>query len=259
MRNDIKARRRGAAAAALLALAVLAPALGGCALLGPSYRPEPAALSLAQELESAGRFVGGRGYYGVLPPPEAAVSADGMREAIIFYPGGKVEPLAYLALWELVSRSGYAVYVPSMPLDLAVFKAGAAAALRKGLPAYDAWHIAGHSLGGAMAAEHIKKGDRDYRSLILLGSYPADKTDLSALPIAVLSIREEFGLPGGTEKALALRANLPPDHVFRMLEGGNHAQFGRYGAQEGDGSATIGPEEQAATAAAWIVEFLGGL
>lgn len=256
MRTTSKIRRRGAATAAL---ALAAFFLSGCALLGPSYRPEPVALSLADELALEGRFVSGRGYYGVLPPPDAALSPAGRREAVVFYPGGKVKPLAYLPLWELVSRAGYAVYVPSMPLDLAVFKIGAAASIRKALPAYDAWHIAGHSLGGAMAAEHIKKGDTDYKSLILLGSYPADKTDLSALPIAVLSIREELGLPGGTEKAMALRANLPPGHVFIMLPGGNHAQFGRYGVQKGDGEATISPEEQAATAAAWIVEFLRGL
>lgn len=256
MRTISRILGRGAATAAL---AMAALSLSGCALLGPSYRPEPVAANLADELALEGRFVSGRGYFGVLPPPEAALSAAGRREAVVFYPGGKVKPLAYLPLWELVSRAGYAVYAPSMPLDLAVFKIGAAASIRKALPPYEAWHIAGHSLGGAMAAEHIKKGETDYKSLILLGSYPADKTDLSALPIAVLSIREEFGLPGGTEKARALRANLPPGHVFIMLPGGNHAQFGRYGVQKGDGKATISPEEQAAAAAAWIVEFLRGL
>jgi len=256
MRTTSRIRPRGAATATA---ALAAFFLSGCALLGPSYRPEPVAASLADELALEGRFVNGRGYYGVLPPPEAALSAAGRREAVVFYPGGKVRPLSYLPLWELVSRAGYAVYVPIMPLDLAVFKVGAAASIRKALPAYEAWHIAGHSLGGAMAAEHIKKGDTDYKSLILLGSFPADETDLSALPIAVLSIREEFGLPGGTEKAMALRANLPPGHVFIMLPGGNHAQFGRYGVQKGDGMASISAEEQAATAAAWIVEFLRGL
>lgn len=216
-------------------------------------------LELREALEKEGRFVAGPGYYAVLPPADAGLSPAGRKEAIVFYPGGKVEPLAYLPLWELVSRSGYAVFVPEMPLDLAVFDVSAARKIRRENTGYEAWHIAGHSLGGAMAAEHVKKGDTDYSSLMFLGSYPADSTDLSGLSLSVLSIKEEFGLAGGLEKAEALRKQLPPGHVFRVLEGGNHAQFGRYGVQEGDGTATVAPERQAATAAGWIVEFLSGL
>jgi len=233
--------------------------LSGCALFGASYRPEPMVIEARQALEDQGRFQAGRGYYAVLPPADVGLSPAGKREAIIFYPGGKVEPLAYLPLWELVSRSGYAVFVPTMPLDLAVFDVTAARRVRREHGEYEAWHIAGHSLGGAMAAEHVKKGDTDYQSLMLLGSYPAESTDLSGLAIAVLSIKEEFGLEGGLEKARSLRKNLPPGHTFRLLYGGNHAQFGRYGIQGGDGTATITPEEQAATAAEWIIDFLSGL
>lgn len=231
----------------------------GCAFFGPSYRPEPIVPVLAEELSRTGRFERGEGYYAVLPPAERSLSPREKREAVVFYPGGKVEALAYLPLWERVSRSGYAVIVPVMPLDLAVFDSSAAARVRARYPDYEVWHLAGHSLGGAMAADYLKKAHPEYRSLILLGSYPPDGADLSATSLAVLSIREEFGFEGGMEKAESLRKNLPPDHAFMVLGGGNHAQFGRYGLQKGDGQARIGPEEQTAIAAALIEDFLARL
>jgi hypothetical protein len=41
----------------------------------------------------------------------------------------------------------------------------------------------------------------------------------------------------------ASRANLPPDATFTVVEGGTHAQFGAYGLQPGDGTATISDGE----------------
>lgn len=40
------------------------------------------------------------------------------------------------------------------------------------------------------------------------------------------------------------RENLPEDFVEVVIEGGNHAYFGVYGAQDGDGEAGITNEEQ---------------
>ena len=40
-----------------------------------------------------------------------------------------------------------------------------------------------------------------------------------------------------------------------MIEGGNHAGFGSYGAQRGDGTATISAQEQQDQAAQAIVAF----
>ena len=40
-----------------------------------------------------------------------------------------------------------------------------------------------------------------------------------------------------------------------MIDGGNHAQFGDYGEQDGDGKATITPEEQQRQTAEEIVNF----
>ena len=226
-------------------------------------------LDLADQLHSQQRLEQSRKLYTILPPgaqppgqvrgqtPGQTLSPSGKREAIIFYPGGKVRPLAYLPLWEAVARAGYTVFVPTMPLDLAVFGVGAAARIRAEHPEFEVWHLAGHSLGGAMAAEHLKKNNRGFRSLILLGSYPA--SDLSGIDLAALSIKEERGLEGGLQKAEETRDLLPAGASFKIMPGANHAQFGRYGIQKGDGTALLSPEAQTALTTLWVLEFLRGL
>lgn len=42
---------------------------------------------------------------------------------------------------------------------------------------------------------------------------------------------------------------LPPGTIREVIQGGNHAQFGDYGPQPGDGTATIPAEEQQQQAA----------
>ena len=39
-------------------------------------------------------------------------------------------------------------------------------------------------------------------------------------------------------------SNFPEDVIEEIIEGGNHANYGHYGAQDGDGEADITREEQ---------------
>ena len=48
------------------------------------------------------------------------------------------------------------------------------------------------------------------------------------------------------EEIEASRGLLPPDAEFVRIDGGNHGQFGWYGAQRGDNEATIARQEQQA-------------
>lgn len=47
-----------------------------------------------------------------------------------------------------------------------------------------------------------------------------------------------------TESVQENRSLLPDNHKEIIIEGGNHAQFGNYGEQAGDGDATVSTEEQ---------------
>ena len=51
------------------------------------------------------------------------------------------------------------------------------------------------------------------------------------------------------------RENIAP-YTEKVIIGGNHAYFGMYGEQKGDGTATITNEKQIRTTADYIVQFI---
>ncbi len=160
----------------------------------------------------------------------------------IFYPGGKVEAEAYAPVLLTLAESGYLVVNVPMPLNLAVFGVDKAADVIADYPQIKVWVIGGHSLGGSMAASYAFNNPDDVAGLILWGSYPPDSNNFSASDLIVLSVYgSEDGDTDGIEAAASL---LPATTIWARIEGGNHAQFGNYGEQEGDGQATISITEQ---------------
>lgn len=161
---------------------------------------------------------------------------------LIFYPGGKVEAAAYAPLLQACAQQGILCALVRMPANLAVLDSNAADGLQQTFPEITDWYIAGHSLGGAMAASYAAAHGEDFAGLILLAAYSTK--DLTETSLRVLSIY-------GTEDGILNRdsyaenwANLPANTTELILEGGCHAQFGSYGPQEGDGTPTISGEEQ---------------
>lgn len=161
---------------------------------------------------------------------------------LIFYPGGKVEHTAYAPLLQACGEKGLLCALVRMPSNLAVLDANAADGLREAHPEVTTWYIAGHFLGGAMAANYAAAHTEDLAGLILLAAYSAKS--LTQTPLRVLSI---YGSEDGVMNRDSYekdRANLPADTVEVILEGGCHAQFGSYSPQDGDGTPTISGEEQ---------------
>lgn len=171
--------------------------------------------------------------------------------AVIFYPGGKVEALAYIPLMERCAQEGVLAVLMPMPFNLAVLAKDAAESIPELFPEVEHWYMAGHSLGGSMAASFT--ADHDWvEGLILLAAYSTE--DVSGIP--VLSI---YGSADGVldmEKYEKYRANLPGDLTQIVIQGGNHAGFGLYGTQKGDGEATISNAEQIAQTAQAIAAFV---
>jgi pimeloyl-ACP methyl ester carboxylesterase len=151
------------------------------------------------------------------------------------------------------------VAIVRMPLDLAVLGKGRGLAVPALVPAVGRWVIGGHSLGGAMAADLVHGRPGTFAGLVLLAAYPPGGASIAATGLPVLSIAGTRDGVVDREKLDGSRALLPPTARFVAIEGGNHAQFGDYGPQKGDGEATIGREAQLDAAAAGIVRFLGEL
>lgn len=163
---------------------------------------------------------------------------------LIFYPGGRVDPKAYSPLANELARSGYQVVIVPMPLNLAIFGSYQAAKVMEKYPEVTEWVIAGHSLGGAMAAHYIHDHPDELSGLILLASYPAKNDDLSSIKIKVLSISGTNDGLATPEKIESFQEYLPDDTQWLVISGANHAQFGWYGEQSGDLPAEISREEQ---------------
>ena len=162
---------------------------------------------------------------------------------VIFYPGGKVEAEAYAPILKEISRRGLDTYLLYVPRDLAILNTDAALNVMDTRTETEAWVLAGHSLGGVAAAKMTSEDTRVV-GLSLWASYPSGSVDLSDSTIAVQSLV-------GTEDAVVNWENwetsseqLPESTDWIQIEGGNHSQFGDYGLQEGDGTATISPEAQ---------------
>ena len=109
-------------------------------------------------------------------------------------------------------------------------------------PATPYYRDAVAACGGIPVQATLPEVSTDFDGLILLGSYST--ADLSGSGLAVLSV---YGSEDGVmnrEKYDGYRPNLPEGFTETVIEGGNHAYFGAYGEQEGDGTATVTPAEQ---------------
>ena len=168
--------------------------------------------------------------------------------AFIFYPGAKVEAIAYLPLLEKIKEAtGMACILVEMPLNMAIFDSDAADKIIEAYPEYETWYIGGHSMGGAMASDYASKNPDKVKGLILMGAYiygdyPAQKA---------LTIYGTFNAN--------LEENINYTENIVIIDGGNHAQFGNYGRQKGDPDATITAEEQQKQTVEAIVKFISML
>jgi hypothetical protein len=178
---------------------------------------------------------------------------------LILYPGGRVDPRSYSPAARAVAAEGYLVVIVPMPLNLAVFASDAAADVIAAHPNVSHWAIGGHSLGGAMAARFAYGHPAEVQGLVLWAAYPDSSNDLSHRDLAVTSIYGTLDGLATTEKIDASRPLLPPTTEWVAIAGGNHAQFGWYGPQSGDNSATISREEQQRQVVAATLELLASL
>lgn len=177
-------------------------------------------------------------------------SAD---DALVFYPGAKVEETAYMPLLHRLAAEGMDVCLVKMPLRFAFFAPNRADDLIEEY-GYSHWYIGGHSLGGAIAANYAAGHPELLDGVILLAAYPTKELDDDLLLLSL------YGSEDGVlnmEKLTESDRFAPDRYIKREISGGNHAGFGNYGAQRGDGEAAISAEEQQEQTVDLILESTG--
>jgi hypothetical protein len=220
----------------LFLLLLLVVCLGaGCFVMANGYQADEEAMAVTkleyvEETEEGGYLLS---------------SSQNQDTALIFYPGARVQAEAYLPLLDGLCQKGLTCYLVEMPLNMAFFGVNKAEEIIENHPEIKHWYLAGHSLGGAMASQYANENLEKIDGLILLGSYlykpfPIENT-LTIYGSLNTSVKEEV-----------------KDYTANVIEieGGNHAQFGNYGKQDGDADALISREEQQNVTIEAVTRFL---
>lgn len=187
------------------------------------YKAEEAALNILEKDDS----ITSNDNYLVLSPEIEATTA------LIFYPGAKVEYIAYLPILEKIKEeSNIKCILVEMPFNMAIFDSKAADEIMSNYPEIENWYIGGHSMGGAMASSFASNNKEKIEGLILMGAYVYGDYP----PKDALTVYGTFNTSVGDK--------IDYTENIVIIEGGNHAQFGNYGKQKGDPDATISTQKQ---------------
>ncbi|WP_426452072.1 alpha/beta fold hydrolase [Paenibacillus sp. S-38] len=228
-------------AASWMILALLGLAAAGFVYLRP-YEADEAARSAMRG--SSGVEVTEEAHWLRFQPRSTEGSAAAKPlPSVIFYPGGLVQPESYAPLASRLAGEGCTVYIARMPLNLAVFGQDLAEELLQREPQGD-FVIGGHSLGGSMAARFAAAHPDRLRGVFFLAAYADEGGSLRDTGLPVLSLAGTKDGVLNRERMEAGRAHVPGSAAYLSIEGGNHAGFGSYGPQRGDGEAAIPPEEE---------------
>lgn len=174
----------------------------------------------------------------------------GSDEAIIFYPGAKVEYISYAPLMHKLADEGIDTFLIKMPFNMAVFGESRASKIIKKYN-YKSYYMAGHSLGGVVASSYAKKNDL-IKGVILLASYSTKNINDKK----VLSI---YGSKDGILDKKAYeknKKNISKNLVEMIIDGANHSQFGNYGLQKHDNKSTISYDMQQNVSISYIKQFM---
>lgn len=230
----------------IISIVVLSVGIGCGVYLNDYYRADIQAMAMFTSADNVSKKI--------LEENTIVIEPSEPKAGLIFYPGGKVEYTAYEPLLEACARQNILCVLVEMPFNLAVFDINAADGIQEKYPEIEQWYIGGHSLGGSMAASYLAEHREEYEGLILLGSYST--ADLSASSLKVLSVYGSEDRVLNREKYDENTDNLPDAFTEIVLEGGCHAYFGVYGAQEGDGTPTISNKEQINRTVEAIADFI---
>lgn len=170
---------------------------------------------------------------------------------LVWVAGCLVSSQAYAPLAHAAASRGYPVVVYGLPwlcAPLAAHRARVDADLRRLLATAEPsrWVLGGHSKGAVFVSQIAATPPTSLRGVIIAGSTHPRDVDLSGSPLAITKILATLDGIAPMATSQSRTALLPATVHWRLIEGGNHSQFGWYGTQLGDGTATISREQQQA-------------
>lgn len=226
-----------------------------------SYLPEEIDLVNGIQVEETADYIR-------LKPSTGTLSKTGL----LFYPGGLVDPHAYIPTLQTLVLEGYPIVIVKVSANLAIMNANKAASCKVAFPEVEQWVLSGHSLGGAVTCIDIHNNPSEYVGAILMASYASENASLADWDGTVLSLFGEqdglatpqkirvyeYLLPTGrtVERLIDMPSNPTIGQtIYHQINGGNHAQFGSYGGQDKDEEASITRTEQQTEVVNYIRSF----
>ncbi len=173
----------------------------------------------------------------------------------IFYPGGRVKPEAYAPYLKQLSEHGVHGFLLRPLLEMAFLNTGVADKARHSEWAKNhcqQFYIGGHSFGGLATVSY--GSDNPFYPLLIIGSYiHTEGLEDYPRPVSFIYGTEDLMVVNDIE---ANKAKAPPQTIYKPIVGGNHAQMGYYGEQDGDGVARISRREQQDQLVSLTLEFI---
>lgn len=180
----------------------------------------------------------------------------GFEKVFIFFPGAMVDPEAYVPLCRKIADNNIKVYLIKMPWRMASQGYNLPKELKLLADSSKTYILGGHSLGAKMAAQFVYENPNLVDKLILIGTTHPRDISLANSTIPIMKIYGSNDGVADEESIIKNKSKLPATTKFIKINGANHSQFGYYGFQLGDNSASIGREEQQSETLKHILEFI---
>ncbi|MDO4797670.1 MAG: alpha/beta hydrolase [Coriobacteriales bacterium] len=176
----------------------------------------------------------------------------GTQATLVFLPGAKVQATAYAPLMHRMAAQGADCYLVDPPCNFPLFGASQARKMmvKSSSPAL---LVGGHSLGGVVATSLVGSSNGQVDGIVLLASIPTKELDDGVALFSAVGTNDGVLNRDSYEKSKDL---WPTRSTELLIEGGNHAGFGCYGPQRGDGDPTIDAAEQQRQTADGLASFV---
>lgn len=190
--------------------------------------------------------------------PTSSKSGTGL----LFLCGSGIAAEAYAPLLRPIAEAGHPVFILRLPMRFAPLDSHKQQAIDRAFElmrqhsTVNRWVLSGHSLGAALACRIVLSHDTGIAGLVLLGTTHPKEADLSQCRIPVAKVYATNDGIAAAADVLANRHLLPASTTWVAIRGGNHSQFGHYGHQLFDGTATISRSDQQDIARSGILDLI---